>query len=88
MRAARARACACRPCLSYPSRRGCASHAHLCGQAGEDEADAEGEMLSEEEEEEEGRGEGEEKRSEGEGGSPGGPSGGEATLVTLGAPNT
>ena len=82
MRGARARVCACRPCLSYPSRRGCASHAHLCGQAGEDEADAEGEMLSEEEEEEE------EGRGEGEGGSPGGPSGSEATFVTLGAPNT
>ena len=60
---------------------GCASHAHHCEQAGEDEADAEGEKLSEEEEEEEGRG-------EGEGGSPGGPSGSEATFVTLGAPNT
>ena len=65
----------------YPARLGCASHAHHCEQAGEDEADAEGEMLSEEEEEEEGRG-------EGEGGSPGGPSGSEATFVTLGAPNT
>ena len=71
-------------CLSYPSRLGCASHAHHCEQAGEDEADAEGEMLSEEEEEEEE----EEGRREGEGGSPGGPSGSEATFVTLGAPNT
>ena len=64
---------------------GCASHAHHCEQAGEDEADAEGEMPSEEEEEEE---EEEEGRREGEGGSPGGPSGSEATFVTLGAPNT
>ena len=64
----------------YPARLGCASHAHHCEQAGEDEADAEGEMLSEEEEEE--------GRGEGEGGSPGGPSGSEATFVTLGAPNT
>ena len=41
-------------------------------------------MLSEEEEEEEE----EEGRGEGEGGSPGGPSGSEATFVTLGAANT
>ena len=45
-------------------------------QEGDDEADVEEETFSEEEEGGEG------------GGSPGGPSGSEATFVTLGAPNT